>query len=217
MRKAEPDFYVANYVTITQDSRTGLVLALGGDTDQAAGILQRAGFLDAPGPRGTYHRLPHHLPVQEQRRKATAASQALLAAGYSVHLDPSLNDLAVPDGDRNAALRYLLQLSERAGDASDTQEQAALLTEIAAPGEGLVPLIREAIAVLCVGSLADGADRQPVRRLMSTADALSRAADQILQLRNDIARTPAPPASAVRMPSPVSRLPTTPVNHRRIP
>ncbi|MFE9905036.1 hypothetical protein [Streptomyces achromogenes] len=216
MKHAEPDFHVLDYVTITKDTRTGLVLALGG-ADQAAGILQRAGFLDAPGPRGTYHRLPHHLPVQEQRRRATAASQALLAAGYSVHLDPFLNGLAVADGDREAALRYLVQLSQRAGDASDAQEQAALLTEIAGAGEGLLPLIRQAVAVMCVGPLADGADPQPVRQLMNTVDALSRAADQILRLRNDIARTPAPPNSVGRAPSPAPRLLTMPVDHRRTP
>ncbi|MFI9423405.1 hypothetical protein ACIG54_07540 [Streptomyces achromogenes] len=216
MKHAEPDFHVLDYVTITKDTRTGLVLALGG-ADQAAGMLQRSGFLDASGPRGTYHRLPHHLPVQEQRRRATAASHALLAAGYSVHLDPFLNDLAVPDGGREAALRYLVQLSQRAGDASDAQERAALLTEVAGPGEGLLPLIRQAVAVMCVGSFADGADPQPVRQFMNTADALSRATDQILRLRNDIARTPAPPDSAVRTPSPAPRLPSMPVDHRRIP
>ncbi|MFF4714434.1 hypothetical protein ACFY2V_23970 [Streptomyces eurythermus] len=216
MKHAEPDFHILDYVTITKDTRTGLVLALGGD-DQAAGILQRAGFFDAPGPRGTYHHLPHHLPVQEQRRKATTASHALLAAGYSVHLDPLLNDLAVPDGDREAALRYLVQLSQRAGDSSDAQEQAALLTEIAGPGEGLLPLIRQAVAVMCVGSFADGADPQPVRQLMNTADVLSRAGDQILRLRNDIARTPAPPDSVVKTPSPAPRLPNAPVDHRRTP
>ncbi|GAA4781921.1 hypothetical protein [Streptomyces ziwulingensis] len=63
-------------------------MAIGG-TEKAADILQRTGgFLSAPGPRGDYHRLPHGLPVEQQRRKATAASPALLAAGHSVHLDP---------------------------------------------------------------------------------------------------------------------------------
>lgn len=80
MKHAEPDFHVLDYVTITKDTQTGLVLALGG-ADQVAGLLQRAGFLDAPGPRGTYHRLPHHMPVQEQRRRAATASHSLLAAG----------------------------------------------------------------------------------------------------------------------------------------
>ncbi|MFD5256836.1 hypothetical protein ACFWM5_28890 [Streptomyces bobili] len=83
-----------------------------GRTEQAADILQRTGgFLSAPRPRGDYHRLPHGLPIEQQRLKATTASHALLAAGHSVHLDPTLNMLATPDGKRDAALRYLTQLA----------------------------------------------------------------------------------------------------------
>lgn len=129
-RQREPDFLVLDYVTITQDRRTGLVVAIGG-TQQAADILQRCGFLDAPGPRGDYHRLPHGLPFEQQCLKATAASHGLLAAGHSVHLDAALNVLSSPDGDRLAAQRYLAQLAERAGRATDDREVAEVLTEIA--------------------------------------------------------------------------------------
>ncbi|MCX5417912.1 hypothetical protein [Streptomyces sp. NBC_00059] len=45
------------------------------------------------------------MPVEHQRHGATAAAHALLLAGYSVRLDPSLNTLAAPDGDRQAARR----------------------------------------------------------------------------------------------------------------
>ncbi|WP_234432133.1 hypothetical protein [Streptomyces sp. NRRL S-378] len=80
MKPGEPDFLVLEYVTITKDPRTGLVVAIGG-TERAADILQRTGgFLTAPGPRGDYHRLPHGLPIEQQRLKATAASHALLCA-----------------------------------------------------------------------------------------------------------------------------------------
>lgn len=71
MKQTEPDFWVLEYVTITKGPRTDLVVAIGA-TDKAADILQRTGgFLSAPGPRGDYHRLPHGLPVEQQRRKAT--------------------------------------------------------------------------------------------------------------------------------------------------
>ena len=100
-----------------KDPRTGLVVAIGG-TEKAAYILQRTGsFLSAAGPRGDYHRLPHGLPVEQQRLKATAASHALLAAGHSVHLDPALNALVTPDSEHNAALRFLTQIAERASAA----------------------------------------------------------------------------------------------------
>ncbi|MER8219017.1 hypothetical protein ABTZ58_00115 [Streptomyces sp. NPDC094143] len=207
MSEVEPDFDVLEYVTIAKDARSGLVVALGG-TEQAAALLQRAGFLDHPGPRGTYHRLPHGLPAAEQRRKATAASHALLSAGYSVHLDPALNALAVPDAGREAALRYVAELAQQGTRASSGEERAALLTEIAAPAEGLLPLIRQAIAVACLWSLqpgASGANLEPAAQLGSAADALSRAADQILRVRNDVARMPAQPGQAVRTHSPAQR------------
>ncbi|MFD6989298.1 hypothetical protein [Streptomyces sp. NPDC059943] len=108
------------YLTVTKDPRTGLVVAIGG-TEQAADTLQRTGFVNHPGPRGEYHRLPHGLTDDEQRLKATAASHALLAAGHSVHLDPALNALATPDRDREAALRHLAGLVERASDATSSR------------------------------------------------------------------------------------------------
>ncbi|MFI1890220.1 hypothetical protein [Streptomyces jumonjinensis] len=114
----EPPFFVLDYITITRDPRTRLVIAISGD-DRAAGILQTSGrFLPAPGPRGDYHRQPHDLPVEDQCRGATAAAHALLTAGFSVHLDPTLNTLLPPDGDR---------------------EFADVLTEIVAPSEELLP------------------------------------------------------------------------------
>ncbi|MET8709601.1 hypothetical protein ACFXOL_06845 [Streptomyces californicus] len=92
-RDDEPTFFALDYVTITRDPRTQLVVAIGGDA-RAAGILQTAGgFYSAPVAGRDYHRLPHHPPVEHQRHGATAAAHALLLAAYSVHLDPALNTL----------------------------------------------------------------------------------------------------------------------------
>ncbi|MFF4256611.1 hypothetical protein ACFY1L_36040 [Streptomyces sp. NPDC001663] len=215
MTPGEPDFAVREYITITKDSRTGLVIALGG-TQEAAGILQRNGFLDAPGPRGEYHRLPHHLSIEEERGKATAASHALLGAGYSVHLDPALNAFDAPDGEREAARRYLAQLSRRALDARSGAEAAAVLTEIAEPDAGLLTLLREAVVGTFISwshvLRAAGADPEPAARLGETAHALARTADSILLARNHAARTghrPAPttttPSAAARPSAPLSR------------
>ncbi|MFE7810796.1 hypothetical protein ACFU5P_02165 [Streptomyces sp. NPDC057433] len=213
MNQTEPDFWVLEYVTITKDPRTGLVVAIGG-TEQAADILQRTGgFLTAPGPRGDYHRLPHRLPIAEQRLKATTASHALLAAGHSVHLDPSLNMLASPDGERDAALRYLTQLAERASAAKTSSEVAEVLTEVAAPVHGLLPLTREVIVRAWIASsdlqgAAPSKEPEPVARLGSTANSLSEAARVILHARNHAARPTQPPTTAPapgRASSPVSR------------
>jgi hypothetical protein len=200
MMQPEPDFWVLEYVTITKDSRTGLVVAIGG-TEEAAGILQQAGFLSAPGPRGDYHRLPHGLPVEQQCLKATAASHALLAAGHSVHLDPALNMLATPDGERAAALRYLARLAERASAAETNSEVAKVLTEIAAPANGLLPLTREVvvrawIAASHLQGAVPGEESESVARLGDLAASLSQAAHVILRARDHAARAPQPAAPA---------------------
>ncbi|MFD4611951.1 hypothetical protein ACFWOT_28545 [Streptomyces sp. NPDC058440] len=193
MKQAEPDFWVLEYVTITKDPRTGLVVAIGG-TDKAADILQRTGgFLCAAGPRGDCHRLPHGLPVEQQRLKATTASHALLAAGHSVHLDPAVNMLVTPDGEREAALRYLAGRAERVAAAETSSEVAEVLTEVAAPVHGLLPLTREVIvrALIATGDLQGAApdeEPEPIARLGDTARSLSEAARAILRARNHAAR-----------------------------
>ncbi|MFE1407825.1 hypothetical protein ACFW5D_30210 [Streptomyces sp. NPDC058770] len=192
MMDREPGFLALEYITITKDHRAELVVALGG-TERAADILQRTGgFLNAPGIGRDYHRLPHSLPVEQQHLKATAASHALLAAGHNVYLDPALNALATPDGERDTALRYLAQLSERASHAESTTQIAEILTEIAGPTEGLLPLTREVVVrawIACsqrVNTVVE--DTEPVSQLANTAGTLSRAAHQILFARNHAAR-----------------------------
>ena len=213
MTQTEPEFWVLEYVTITKDPRTGLVVAIGG-TEKAADILQRTGgFLSTAGPRGDYHRLPHGLPSEQQRLKATTASHALLAAGHNVHLDPSLNMLATPDGERDAALRYLTQLAERASAAETSSAVAEVLTEVAAPVHGLLPLTREVIVRSWIASsdlqgAAPSEEPEPIARLGSTANSLSEAARVILHARNHAARPTQPPTTAPapgRTQSPVSR------------
>ncbi|MEV7394013.1 hypothetical protein [Streptomyces sp. NPDC091215] len=201
MTQAEPNFWVLEYVTITKDPRTGLVVAIGG-TEQAADILQRTGgFLSAPGPRGDYHRLPHGLPVEQQRLKATAASHALLAAGHSVHLDAALNMLVAPDGEREAALRYLAGLAERAAAVTDSSEVAEVLTEVAAPVHGLLPLVREVVvsAWIAAGDLQEAAaagEPDPLARLASTAASMSETAHAILHTCNHAAHPAQRPTAA---------------------
>ncbi|MGQ4480245.1 hypothetical protein [Streptomyces sp. SAS_276] len=216
MRQSEPDFPVLEYITITKDLRTGLVLALGG-TQEAAGILQRTGFLNEYGPRGDYHRLPHGLAEDDERSTSTAASHTLLAAGYSVHLDPALNVFASPDGGREAAQRYRAQLSQRAFGAGSGDEWAGVLTEIAEPDAGLLLLLREAVVATYIAwsqQLRDaGADVEPAVRLGDTAEALSRAADSIRRARNHAARTRHRAAPTTTPPGPAQR-PSAPLSRR---
>ncbi|MGW1974221.1 hypothetical protein [Streptomyces sp. NPDC001889] len=187
----EPRFLVLDYVTITQDPRSRLVVAIGGD-ERAADILQATGHVvSAAVPRGPYHRQPHALPVEEQRQGATAAAHALLLAGFSVHLDPALNILGAPDGDLQAAHRYLQRLTERARATADDRAVAGLLTEIGAP-LGLLPRIGETLRstwFVWLQRLKDsGQDTTPAEQLMDTTAGLARHTRQI---RNTAATRPA--------------------------
>lgn len=63
MNQTEPDFWVLEYVTITKDPRTELVVAIGG-TEKAADILHarnyaaRAPATPAPAPPPSFTRPP---------------------------------------------------------------------------------------------------------------------------------------------------------------
>ncbi|MFF4250602.1 hypothetical protein ACFY1L_05250 [Streptomyces sp. NPDC001663] len=205
----EPTFLVLDYVTITRDPKTALVVAIGGD-QRAAGLLQTAGgFHSAPGPRGDYHRLPHALPVEEQRQGATAAAHALLLAGYSVHLDPTLNTLATQGSDRQAAHRHLEQLTSLGSDADNDRQVTAVLTEIAAPDDGLLPRLTQSLLATWASwgrRLKDtGRDPQVAMQLGAIVNKLSTLTWQIEQVRNDADRTgPAPQTH----PRPVSTAPS---------
>ncbi|MFJ4703690.1 hypothetical protein ACIP6I_02350 [Streptomyces anulatus] len=214
MKQQEPDFLVLEYITITKDPRTGLVVAIGG-TEKAADILQRTGaFLPAAGHHGTYHRLPHGLPVEQQRLKATTASHALLAAGHNVHLDPALNMLSVPNGDRDAALRYLGHLAERVAAAESSSQVAEVLTEIASPVNGLLPLTREVVvravfAATALQGTAPGDEPDPIDRLGDVTHSMSLVATVILRARDHVARAPQ------KAPAPPPSTPQPPASRRR--
>ncbi|MFF7476781.1 hypothetical protein [Streptomyces sp. NPDC008092] len=139
--------------------------------------------------------------MEQQRLKATAASHALLAAGHSVHLDPTLNMLVAPDGEREAALRYLAGLAERASAAATSSEVAEVLTEVAAPVHGLLPLVREVVvsAWIAAGDLQEAApagEPDPLALLGRTAASMREAALAILHARNHAARPAQRPATA---------------------
>ncbi|MDF3140883.1 MULTISPECIES: hypothetical protein [unclassified Streptomyces] len=119
--------------------------------------------------------------------------------------------LATPESERDAARRYLTRLAERAGVAETSSEVAEVLSEIAAPVDGLLPLTREVvvrawIAASDLQSAAPGGEPEPLARLGDTASSLNRAAHAILRARNHAARapqqpTPAPPPSPDQPPA----------------
>ncbi|MFJ4971095.1 hypothetical protein [Streptomyces sp. NPDC088755] len=124
-----------------------------------------------------------------------------------MHLDPALNMLATPDGDRDAALRYLGNLAERVAAAETGSQVAEVLTEVAAPANGLLPLTREvvvraALAARALEGTPPGDEPDHIDRLLEITHSMSRAAQAILHARNHVARAPqkapTPPPSTPR-------------------
>ncbi|GAA2678135.1 hypothetical protein GCM10010400_46630 [Streptomyces aculeolatus] len=212
----DPEFMVLGYVTLTKDPHTELVVAVGG-TERAADILQQHDFLPASGPRGDHHRLPRCAPEQ-QRLKATAASYTLLTAGYNVYLDPTLNTLATPDGDREATVRHLGQLAEQALHAKTGTQIAEVLTEIADGAQGL-PLTREVVLTAwnnpaSYRSAATGTEGGPCAQLAEAATALSVLMGILRHARDQTAHSPEQPAPAPTAAQP-PQSPDTPPRRRR--
>ncbi|MFE2063050.1 hypothetical protein ACFXDH_11670 [Streptomyces sp. NPDC059467] len=114
--------------------------------------------------------------------------------------------LVAPDGEREAALRYLAGLAERAAAATTSSEVAEVLTEIAAPVHGLLPLAREVVVRVWIAAsdfqeAAPAVEADPIARLGSTASSMSEAAHAILRARNHAARPIQRPATASPPPS----------------
>ncbi|WP_215449437.1 hypothetical protein [Streptomyces sp. ATCC 21386] len=148
------------------------------------------------------------MAVDEQRTGATAAALALLQAGYSVHLDPDLNTLSATDGDRQAAHRYLHQLAEQARDAEDDREVAGILTQIAAPYDGLLPHLVATLNAIWVSwaERLDAAEVDPdlADQLRNTTWGLSSYPSQIERIRNQATSAPLPPSSPTALPQQMS-------------
>ncbi|MGZ2361552.1 hypothetical protein LRE75_33555 [Streptomyces sp. 372A] len=116
-----------------------------------------------------------------------------------MHLDPVLNALATPDGDRDAALRYLAQLAERAAGAKTSSQVADVLTEICVPKSGLLTLTREVIvrahlAAAEAQPATPTVEPDPIARLTDIADSLTRATHVVGHVRDHAAShsTPVP-------------------------
>lgn len=125
------------YVTITKDPRTDLVLPSAAPTRRPTSSSETDGFLSAAAR--AYDGFPHGLPIEQRQLRATTASHSLRAAGHSVHLDPALNTLSTPNGERDAALRYLAQLGERVAAAESGSEVAGVLTRSPRQSPGCCP------------------------------------------------------------------------------
>ncbi|MFD8916023.1 hypothetical protein [Streptomyces sp. NPDC059575] len=115
----------------------------------AGAVLYRAGFIPAVAVGGAhYYRLPSAMTdPAEQRRVVTRAVDLLQAEGFRLASDPALFDPALPPalshepslGDR------LGHLAESVQAATHTSEAVAALSELTAPGDGVLQRVVEII------------------------------------------------------------------------
>ncbi|MFD9441250.1 hypothetical protein ACFWBR_24790 [Streptomyces sp. NPDC060006] len=187
----EPTFLVLDYVTITRDPKTAL--ASGATSARPASCRPPAASVPPQA-----HAATTTPPAARPARRGAAAGchrrrPCLLLAGYSVHLDPTLNTLATQGSDRQAAHRHLEQLTSLGSDADNDRQVAAVLTEIAAPDDGLLPRLTQSLLATWASwgrRLKDTRrDPQVGMQLGAIVNKLSTLTWQIEQVRNDVDRT----------------------------
>lgn len=114
----------------------------------ADAVLHRAGFVCEVTYEGRYHHLPTGMtdPV-EQRRAVTRAVDALRAEGFACAVEADLVDSSLPVGAHQEVglgdrLGHLTQSLSRAGH---TSQAVAALSELTAPGDGVLDRLTEAL------------------------------------------------------------------------
>ncbi|MFI6019138.1 hypothetical protein ACIBCP_16125 [Streptomyces sp. NPDC051287] len=158
------------FMDIRRDPHSDELLARGGDPE-AHSILQRAGFIAVVRIHETYHRAPAALAKNDEAPLATNAVARLRAAGYHVDCDPLFDSDARP-------VRYptlgtsVSHLAERLREATDTDEAAAVLTELTAPHDGVLAGLDDTLGALAefLDGLGNPSDPYTARRLRYLAD-----------------------------------------------
>ncbi|MGJ5799826.1 hypothetical protein ACSCB1_11955 [Streptomyces europaeiscabiei] len=114
----------------------------------ADAVLHRAGFVPVVLFRERFHRLPSAMtnPV-EQRQMVTRAFDMLQAKGFDVSCDPDLlNPSRPPPDDHELSLGDRLgHLTRSIQSAAHTSEAVAALSELTAPGDGVLQRVVESL------------------------------------------------------------------------
>ncbi|MFF4785776.1 hypothetical protein ACFY3E_31225 [Streptomyces griseorubiginosus] len=159
------------------------------DTDA---VLHRAGFVPVVLFRERFHRLPSAMtdPV-EQRQMVTRAVDMLQAEGFDVSCDPSLLDPSLPPpGHQGLSLGDRLgHLTQSIRSASHTGEVVAALSELTAPGDGVLQRVVESLNTTADWweGLGEPADPRYANRLRYIAQKLDAYALDIRSMRGVLA------------------------------
>ncbi|MFI5804370.1 hypothetical protein [Streptomyces sp. NPDC051561] len=180
------------------------MLARGGDIEAEA-LLQRKGFIPVVRAHDRFHRLPHGLDVEEEVRRASRAVALLTGLGYHVDHEvafaPTRRELHdLPLGAQVASLAQDIRAGEHSEDVT------AALTELVAPGDGVLPAVVTVLTAAAefLTGLGQDADPHHANRLRQLGEYIERVEREVGEYRNDFAdrhmahplRTPCAPVAA---------------------
>ncbi|SHN22932.1 hypothetical protein [Actinacidiphila paucisporea] len=158
----------------------------------ADAVLHRAGFVSEVTHHGRFHHLPAGMtdPV-EQRRAVTRAVDMLGAEGFAYAVEADLLDNSQPVGTHHEMslgdqLGHLTQAISRAGH---TSQAVAVLSELTAPGDGVLDRLTEALDATADWWEGLGEETDPLyaARLRRINQHISVSVLEIQNLRNTLA------------------------------
>ncbi|MYZ34209.1 MULTISPECIES: hypothetical protein [unclassified Streptomyces] len=182
--------------TITFHRDNGLVTArINGSSyeeDFAASVLHRAGFVPVARLSDRFHRLPTAMTdPDEQRRTVTRAVDMLHDKGFEFSSDAELIDPGQPytAGPQMSPGDQVDHLTRAISAASHTREAAAGLSELTAPGNGVLQQVIRALHATADWweGLGEPADPHYANRLRHITRELDSYALEIRSMRDDLA------------------------------
>lgn len=184
--------------------------------DWAASALHRAGFVPVELYRERFHRLPTGMTdAAEQRRTVTSALDLLHAEGFVFACDAELIDQNQPvSGRRKMGLGDRIgYLGESIATAGHTRDAVAALSELTAPGDGVLQRVSEVLHETADwwAELGDSADPHYANRLRYITEQLDSYAREIRAMRGDLADRHATHPHRVRV---VQNVPDAPAEPR---
>jgi hypothetical protein len=163
-----------------------------GRKSAADAVLHRAGFVPVVLFRERFHRLPSAMTdLVEQRQMVTRAVDMLQAEGCDVSCDPALLDPSLPPPGNQG-----LSLGDRLGhpaqsiqSAAHTGKVVAALSELTAPGDGVLQRLVESLDTTADWweGLGEPADPHYANRLRYIAKKLDAYALDIRSMRGELA------------------------------
>ncbi|MFD9403054.1 hypothetical protein ACFWA4_30060 [Streptomyces sp. NPDC060011] len=158
----------------------------------ADAVLHRAGFVPVVLFRERFHRLPSAMTdLVEQRRMVTRAFGMLQAEGFDVSCDPDLLDPSLPPpGDHGLSLGdRLSHLTQSIQSAAHRSEVVAALSELTAPGDGVLQRVVESLNTTADWweGLGEPADPHYANRLRYITEKLESYALEIRSMHGDLA------------------------------